>query len=628
MTILNFPASPENGDTYTANGITYTYNNGAWSSNSQESSDYRYVQITGDNMTGDLTLGGGANQNGLTLSTDGNITAVGRADFGSTTHDDRAVVGINSSASGASVTGKNWSNGGFVWQGYNNSVDDVNETSAIKTTGDAIFSGAVTTGVGITFPDGSVQITAATSGGGGGDGEVGTLLEVCTKGNFTSTDINIGNSVVDPRIQLKESDGSITAGGATFSDTVNVGDVLSSPGGSRFRLSDAGGGRIEVRSDTDNRDVFIVSNGGNTADDQTVVIDSSGNVTAAGAVGVGTTTPDSYAKLAVRGHTGSSAGVNHPSAHFSDDENASLWIGHDVGEALVVSNGDISIGYTNGSAAVEKVRIDNPTGNVTVAGSAIVAGDIFTGNKYANGTGALIGTTGYMQLRCDDAASDFILCVKDGNAAINSVFTVSNAGSITAAGSITTDESLLVNGGVAEVYYKSNVIDRFPLRVYSDNGGTKLAKFLVRNTGAVYINGGTDDAVIKLLNDGKIQSTGSMTTGSTANGGGGGNYMAAGEFAAYCNGSGSVFRGWNSETDAGGPGANFLTSHIKSNGDAIFHGTVTADGSVLTRSSGNLDVGDRLEKADNALKALKVSAAAASDFASLKAAVVAALANI
>ena len=224
MTILNFPAGPEDGAIYTVNGISYVYNNGAWSSNSAESNNSLYVNVDGDNMTGDLTLG----TDKIVLDAgNGSITADGRADFGSTSHNDRAVVGINSSASGASVTGKNWANGGFVWQGYNNADDNINETSAIKTTGDAIFSGSVTTGVGVIFPDGTTQITAASGGGGGGDGEVGSLLEVCTVGNFTSTDINIGNSVVDPRIQLQESDGSvITTGRVAAGSNTHDGNAL------------------------------------------------------------------------------------------------------------------------------------------------------------------------------------------------------------------------------------------------------------------------------------------------------------------------------------------------------------------------------------------------------------------
>lgn len=63
-------------------------------------------------------------------------------------------------------------------------------------------------------------------------------------------------------------------------------------------------------------------------------------------------------------------------------------------------------------------------------------------------------------------------------------------------------------------------------------------------------------------------------------------------------------------------------------GSAVFAGTVTANGTVLTLASGNLDVGDRLKKADDALKALKTAAAAAGDFAALKAAIATALTNI
>ena len=77
MTILNFPANPENGDVYTVNGINYTYNNGAWSSNSEATGDARYVLVTGDNMSGSLTLGGGSDNGGLNLNTNGSAVLAG-----------------------------------------------------------------------------------------------------------------------------------------------------------------------------------------------------------------------------------------------------------------------------------------------------------------------------------------------------------------------------------------------------------------------------------------------------------------------------------------------------------------------------------------------------------------------
>ena len=75
-------------------------------------------------------------------------------------------------------------------------------------------------------------------------------------------------------------------------------------------------------------------------------------------------------------------------------------------------------------------------------------------------------------------------------------------------------------------------------------------------------------------------------------------------------------------------GDSTLYAGLKNDGSATFAGTVTANGTILTRASGTLDVGDRLEKADNALQALKTAAAAAADFAALKSAIATALADI
>ena len=64
-------------------------------------------------------------------------------------------------------------------------------------------------------------------------------------------------------------------------------------------------------------------------------------------------------------------------------------------------------------------------------------------------------------------------------------------------------------------------------------------------------------------------------------------------------------------------------------GSATFAGTVTANGTILTRAGGvTLDVGDRLEKVDAALQTLKTAAASATTIASLKSAIATALADI
>ena len=72
-----------------------------------------------------------------------------------------------------------------------------------------------------------------------------------------------------------------------------------------------------------------------------------------------------------------------------------------------------------------------------------------------------------------------------------------------------------------------------------------------------------------------------------------------------------------------------IQAQINADGSATFAGTVTANGTILSRANGGtLDVGDRLEKVDAALTALKADAAAASDFAALKSAIATALADI
>ncbi|QIN96874.1 hypothetical protein [Synechococcus phage S-N03] len=56
MAIVNFPANPTIGDQYNENGITYTWNGAAWTANGAENTDARYVQVTGDTMTGSLNV--------------------------------------------------------------------------------------------------------------------------------------------------------------------------------------------------------------------------------------------------------------------------------------------------------------------------------------------------------------------------------------------------------------------------------------------------------------------------------------------------------------------------------------------------------------------------------------------
>ena len=71
---IQFPDSPTQGDSFVAsNGVSYTYDNGGWIANSQSALDDRFVNVSGDNMTGDLTLG----TDKIKLNADGSSTFVG-----------------------------------------------------------------------------------------------------------------------------------------------------------------------------------------------------------------------------------------------------------------------------------------------------------------------------------------------------------------------------------------------------------------------------------------------------------------------------------------------------------------------------------------------------------------------
>jgi len=58
MAILNFPSSPANGDQYTLNNVIYTWDNTQekWTANNAQDLDARFVNVTGDTMTGNLTV--------------------------------------------------------------------------------------------------------------------------------------------------------------------------------------------------------------------------------------------------------------------------------------------------------------------------------------------------------------------------------------------------------------------------------------------------------------------------------------------------------------------------------------------------------------------------------------------
>jgi hypothetical protein len=69
MADLNFPTNPSLDETYIANNVIYTWNGEYWEANTTNGFDSRYVEVAGDNMTGNLTLG----TDKITLNADGAV---------------------------------------------------------------------------------------------------------------------------------------------------------------------------------------------------------------------------------------------------------------------------------------------------------------------------------------------------------------------------------------------------------------------------------------------------------------------------------------------------------------------------------------------------------------------------
>jgi hypothetical protein len=169
MAVLNFPdpAGQTPANTFgpattphaTSNGVTYVWTNGSWSIASGSSSgqlldkdtaDSYYVEQTGDNMTGNLTLGADPANPEITLdATDGSAEFGGNVVSGGLPIDGN--VGATLYSNGVVSARRSAGNeSGWVWAGHldnaSNSIENtLDATSLILADGSATFAGAVKT---------------------------------------------------------------------------------------------------------------------------------------------------------------------------------------------------------------------------------------------------------------------------------------------------------------------------------------------------------------------------------------------------------------------------------------------------------------------------------------------------
>ena len=204
-----------------------------------------------------------------------------------------------------------------------------------------------------------------------------------------------------------------------------------------------------------------------------------------------------------------------------------------------------------------------------------------------------------------------------GNIQLNGNGTATFAGDITAAGEVFStkyfDADNRTRAGLAE--------SQKGRWVFNPGGVTTVGSYSDYSSGS-------ENQVITLGRNGSITAAGSIVSGNdpdeTTSGA---KLTQAGQFKCRRDGgtaNNSCFLALN-----GGSNANSnATVRINFDGSATFDGTVTANGSVLTRASGNMNVGDELENAKNALTAIKAAVSDGStDLSGLKAAILAALVN-
>ena len=136
MAALNFP-DPNVQTSYTNpnTGITYEWSNGIWKAvRTAQTAPELFVDVDGDNLTGNLTLG---TDKIVLNATTGAATFASRLSPGTSSLNDHALVALNNNAVNATLIAQNYNDSGLLFKGYNSS----NETVTINNDGSATFAG-------------------------------------------------------------------------------------------------------------------------------------------------------------------------------------------------------------------------------------------------------------------------------------------------------------------------------------------------------------------------------------------------------------------------------------------------------------------------------------------------------
>ena len=244
MATLQFPDSPGPNAVYDApNGVQYVWTGEYWAANDAEDKyDARYVKVTGDNMTGDLTLGGDKidlDASSGAITANGNITVGGWDTTSDTTNGVRVytagLVDIQRNSTSTSSAFR-------IYKGTDN-VFSITSLGGIQSKGGIKLGGVLpgSPNIELNASDGSITAAGNTFIG------PGTETNTTTTGLVLKPTVSGGSMAIygDGNAAVKALNVWDGSGGASVAS-------ISHDGSASFGSTDSSGRRVRIDNLNDN----------------------------------------------------------------------------------------------------------------------------------------------------------------------------------------------------------------------------------------------------------------------------------------------------------------------------------------------------------------------------------------